>query len=68
MFYGGLRRLLAEPWDLVHCWEEPYVDRMCGNRGTRQGRYSARVRNIPEPGEAVSASVQLVRAARASAS
>ena len=25
MFYGGLRRLLAEPWDLVHCWEEPYV-------------------------------------------
>ena len=25
MFYGGLRKLLAEPWDLVHCWEEPYV-------------------------------------------
>jgi glycosyltransferase involved in cell wall biosynthesis len=25
MFYGGLRRLLAEPWDLIHCWEEPYV-------------------------------------------
>jgi glycosyltransferase involved in cell wall biosynthesis len=25
-FYGmELRRLLAEPWDLVHCWEEPYV-------------------------------------------
>jgi glycosyltransferase involved in cell wall biosynthesis len=24
--YGlPLRRLLAEPWDLVHCWEEPYV-------------------------------------------
>jgi phosphatidylinositol alpha-1,6-mannosyltransferase len=24
--YGfGLRRLLAEGWDLVHCWEEPYV-------------------------------------------
>jgi glycosyltransferase involved in cell wall biosynthesis len=25
MFYGGLRTLMAEPWDLVHCWEEPYV-------------------------------------------
>ena len=25
MFYGGLRRLLAERWDLIHCWEEPYV-------------------------------------------
>lgn len=25
MFYGGLRKLLAEPWDLIHCWEEPYV-------------------------------------------
>ena len=26
MLYGArLRRLLSEPWDLVHCWEEPYV-------------------------------------------
>jgi glycosyltransferase involved in cell wall biosynthesis len=26
MFYGRrLRALLREPWDLVHCWEEPYV-------------------------------------------
>jgi glycosyltransferase involved in cell wall biosynthesis len=25
-FYGRrLRALLREPWDLVHCWEEPYV-------------------------------------------
>ena len=25
-FYGlGLRRILRERWDLVHCWEEPYV-------------------------------------------
>jgi glycosyltransferase involved in cell wall biosynthesis len=25
-FYGhGLQRLLREPWDVVHCWEEPYV-------------------------------------------
>ena len=24
--YGGkLRSLLIQPWDLVHCWEEPYV-------------------------------------------
>lgn len=25
MLYGGLRGLLAEGWDVVHCWEEPYV-------------------------------------------
>ncbi len=26
MFYGRrLAQLLREPWDLVHCWEEPYV-------------------------------------------
>ena len=26
MLYGrALASLLAEPWDLVHCWEEPYV-------------------------------------------
>lgn len=25
MFYGGLRALLREPWDVIHCWEEPYV-------------------------------------------
>ena len=25
MFYGGLRALMAQPWDVVHCWEEPYV-------------------------------------------
>lgn len=26
MHYGRtLRRLVAEPWDLVHCWEEPFV-------------------------------------------
>ena len=26
MVYGrGLGALLREPWDLIHCWEEPYV-------------------------------------------
>jgi glycosyltransferase involved in cell wall biosynthesis len=26
MLYGRrLRQLLREPWDVVHCWEEPYV-------------------------------------------
>src|SRR5206468_11560590 len=26
MLYGtGLTTLLQQPWDLVHCWEEPYV-------------------------------------------
>jgi glycosyltransferase involved in cell wall biosynthesis len=26
MVYGRrLRQLLQEPWDLVHCWEEPYI-------------------------------------------
>lgn len=25
MVYRGLRPLLEQPWDIVHCWEEPYV-------------------------------------------
>ena len=26
MLYGrALTTLLRDPWDLVHCWEEPYV-------------------------------------------
>src|SRR5262245_65212531 len=26
MLYGRrLRQILREPWDLVHCWEEPYI-------------------------------------------
>jgi phosphatidylinositol alpha-1,6-mannosyltransferase len=26
MLYGReLKKILAEPWDLVHCWEEPYI-------------------------------------------
>jgi glycosyltransferase involved in cell wall biosynthesis len=25
-YYGlGLRSLLAEPWDMIHCWEEPFI-------------------------------------------
>src|SRR5205085_2469718 len=37
--YGRrLRRLLREPWDVVHAWEEPYI--LAGGqvaRGTRPG-------------------------------
>jgi glycosyltransferase involved in cell wall biosynthesis len=25
MWYAGLTPVLARPWDVVHCWEEPYV-------------------------------------------
>lgn len=25
MLYGRLGALMKQPWDLVHCWEEPYV-------------------------------------------
>jgi phosphatidyl-myo-inositol dimannoside synthase len=25
MWYGDLRAVLDRPWDVVHCWEEPYV-------------------------------------------
>jgi glycosyltransferase involved in cell wall biosynthesis len=25
MWYGGLREAMAGAWDIVHCWEEPYV-------------------------------------------
>lgn len=29
MLYGSrLRNILSRPWDLVHCWEEPYIS--CG--------------------------------------
>jgi len=34
MHYGGsMRRLLREAWDVVHCWEEPYV--LAGNQLSR---------------------------------
>jgi glycosyltransferase involved in cell wall biosynthesis len=34
MHYGStLRRLLREAWDVVHCWEEPYV--LAGNQISR---------------------------------
>jgi glycosyltransferase involved in cell wall biosynthesis len=25
MWYAGLGRVLDAPWDVVHCWEEPYI-------------------------------------------
>ncbi len=25
MWYGGLRQAMSGTWDVVHCWEEPYV-------------------------------------------
>jgi glycosyltransferase involved in cell wall biosynthesis len=25
MYGGGIRKLLREPWDIVHAWEEPYI-------------------------------------------
>jgi phosphatidylinositol alpha-1,6-mannosyltransferase len=25
MWYGGLARVLDASWDVVHCWEEPYI-------------------------------------------
>ena len=41
MFYGrALRRLLREEWNVVHCWEEPFV--FCGAQVARWGG-SARV-------------------------
>jgi glycosyltransferase involved in cell wall biosynthesis len=52
MSYGrGLRDLLAEPWDVVHCWEEPYVlsaaqiARACG---PRPALVFASFQNIPK--------------------
>jgi glycosyltransferase involved in cell wall biosynthesis len=26
MWYSGLRAVLDAPWDVIHCWEEPYVN------------------------------------------
>jgi glycosyltransferase involved in cell wall biosynthesis len=34
MFYGRLRLLMSEHWDVVHCWEEPYV--MAGSQVARR--------------------------------
>ena len=69
MLYGaGLARLLrAQPWDLVHCWEEPYVAAARADRRGRAARRPARVRDVPEHRQAVSAAVQLDRAPRAPA-
>jgi glycosyltransferase involved in cell wall biosynthesis len=41
MFYGGrFRALMREPWDVVHCWEEPYV--AAGFQVARRSPRSAR--------------------------
>jgi glycosyltransferase involved in cell wall biosynthesis len=39
MFYGGLRLLMSEHWDVVHCWEEPYVT--AGSQIARQAPRAA---------------------------
>jgi glycosyltransferase involved in cell wall biosynthesis len=37
MLYGrALSRLLSEEWDVVHCWEEPYI--LCGAQVARWSR------------------------------
>ena len=51
MLYGrSLRRLLAEPWDVVHCWEEPFVVAGCQvarwERSTRLVYYT--FQNLPK--------------------
>ena len=29
MWYAGLSPVLESPWDIVHCWEEPYILAAC---------------------------------------
>ena len=42
MFYGsGLRELLERPWDVIHCWEEPYV--LAAAQIARRARRPARL-------------------------
>jgi glycosyltransferase involved in cell wall biosynthesis len=42
MWYGGeMRRLLQQDWDIVHCWEEPYV--LAGAQIARATRRPARL-------------------------
>ncbi|HVL67920.1 MAG TPA: glycosyltransferase family 4 protein [Vicinamibacterales bacterium] len=52
MFYGGgLRALLRERWDLVHCWEEPYVlaaAQVAGSLAPRVPFVFATFQNIPK--------------------
>jgi glycosyltransferase involved in cell wall biosynthesis len=43
MFYGQkLKALLREPWEIVHCWEEPYV-----LAGVQLARWASRSRFVP---------------------
>jgi phosphatidyl-myo-inositol dimannoside synthase len=41
MWYAGLRAVLDAPWDVVHCWEEPYV--LAGAQIARQTPRSTRL-------------------------
>jgi glycosyltransferase involved in cell wall biosynthesis len=41
MWYSGLRAVLDAPWDVIHCWEEPYV--LAGAQVARGARPSARL-------------------------
>ena len=41
MWYSGLDALLEDSWDVVHCWEEPYV--AAGAQVARTVRSSARL-------------------------
>lgn len=41
MWYSGLRRILDAPWDVIHCWEEPYV--LAGAQIARRARRPGRL-------------------------
>jgi glycosyltransferase involved in cell wall biosynthesis len=41
MWYAGLRPVLDAPWDVIHCWEEPYV--LAGAQVARGARRPARL-------------------------
>lgn len=41
MWYSGLRPILDAPWDVIHCWEEPYV--LAGAQIARHARRPARL-------------------------
>ena len=67
MFYGrALRSLLREQWDVVHCWEEPFV--AAGGQIARWARSTRLVfYHVSESPETISTSFQLAGALRRSA-
>ncbi len=57
LHYSGAARAAGWSWDVVHCWEEPYV--AAGAQVAQPRRPPASFRDVSEPRQALSAPVRL---------